>query len=291
MEDYIIIQKKYTRNIIAEEIIGLALKNNMVVFGGYVRDRDILGLNKFNDVDIVFFKNIDYINVQSMINGCGFMTKIDYNNLPYGVMSNIIDEVIKMKIIGIKGKEFPESMYVSIDFVSCKHCDIDSWKSKKDTDFSCNLFYKDAMGIHLKYVPDNNIYIGNIDPFTFWKNMTISRKFYPVLGNIDNLNEAQLIKFHIRSTKLVKNGWKMMYLNKSPFTIGIYKNIKIKNRTECSVCISLFKKNDIITNTICKHSFCNECFYNIFLYTKNGCIPSCPNCRSCFSKKKIEDLD
>jgi hypothetical protein len=183
-------------------------------------------------------------------------------------------------------------MHFSVDFVRCKdhsilsQTDLSIWKSKKDTDFSCNLFYKDISGVSLKYVPEN-IYMGNVDPFTFWKNMTISRKFYPVLGNIDVLNSCQLFKLHIRSTKLVKNGWKMMYRSESPFTVGLYKNIKIKNRTDCSICLTSFTKKMIIANTCCKHSFCNDCLKSVLINTRIEAIPNCPNCRHPFSKKEI----
>ena len=266
----------------------------MIVFGGYVRDRDILGLKTFNDLDIMYFKNNNYNSFITMINLCGFMKELcDNSVLPYGVMTKLISSVVKVKIVGIHGKRFPESMHFSIDLVKFKNYDvpgqttIHNWKAERDTDFSCNLFYKDHSGIHLRYVPDN-IYIGNVDPFTFWKNMTISRKFYPVLGNIDNLNSAKIFRLHHRSTKFVRNGWKMMYCEHSPFTIGYYRNIKLKNRPECAVCISSFKKNTIITNTICKHSFCSDCFQSVLLHTNIDIIPSCPTCRCKLSKNDIQ---
>ena len=298
-EETFVVQHKYTRNSAAEEIIGIALKNNMAVFGGYVRDRDILGMKKFNDIDLVYFKNTNYNNVISMINACGYMKEMYQNRgLPYGIMSEIIVSVIKVKIIGINGKLFPESMHFSIDFVRCKdhffqgETTLANWRCKEDTDFSCNLFYKDISGIHLRYVP-KNIYIGNVDPFTFWKNMTISRKFYPVLGNIDVLNNSQLFKLRSRSTKFVKNGWKMMYIPESPFTIGLYRNIKLKDRSECSVCLTNFKNKSIIANTSCKHSFCNDCIQSVMLHTRVDSVPCCPNCRTCFSKNQnqFSDID
>jgi hypothetical protein len=299
VESYVIC-KNYTKINVAEEIVGLALQNNMVVFGGYVRDRDILGLNTFNDIDIVYFKIGNYNTMISMINACGYMKEIrETSVVPYGMMSHIITNVTKVKIIGICGKKFPESMHFSIDFVRCKdnsitsQTDITVWKSKKDTDFSCNLFYKDYSGIHIKYVPDN-IYFGNLDPFTFLKKMTVCRKFYPVVGDIDILESCQLFKYHARGTKLVKNGWKMMYIPESPFTIGLYRNIKLKDRTDCSLCLNTFTKKTIIVNTICKHSFCGVCFKALLLNTDFVAIPSCPNCRHPLSKREItlqEDID
>ena len=155
------------------------------------------------------------------------------------------------------------------------------------------MFYKDYSGIHIKYIPDN-IYFGNIDPFTFLKKMTLCRKFYPVVGDMDILDSCQLFKYHARGTKLVKNGWQMMYIPESPFTIGLYRNIKIRNRTDCSLCLNTFTNKTIIVNTSSKHSFCGLCFKALLLITDFVAIPSCPNCRHPLSNREFtlpEDID
>ena len=55
MEHTISVNKTYTRTSIADEICGFCIKNGMTIFGGYVRDHDIMGLKTFNDIDIVYF--------------------------------------------------------------------------------------------------------------------------------------------------------------------------------------------------------------------------------------------
>ena len=64
-----------------------------------------------------------------------------------------------------------------------------------------------------------------------------------------------------------------------PFTTGIYRNIKLNYRNECSICLMEFEEDTLITNTRCKHSFCNECFSKLLKMIGDEHI-KCPMCRT-----------
>ena len=53
--DFTMISYAFTKNDIADQIVEIALGKDMIVFGGYVRDKYILNIDKFNDIDIVYF--------------------------------------------------------------------------------------------------------------------------------------------------------------------------------------------------------------------------------------------
>jgi len=282
-----IIKKRFTRNDIAEQIIGIALKKGLVVFGGYVRDRDILGLETFNDIDLAYFSQGSYKKFNDSLKNAGFIFSLKSKSpveeeSSYVHMSKNIISVNVLKVSGMYGMNFPEYMHISVDLVesSVNRCE---WEDTEDTDFSCNLFFKDLHGLHLKYNPpclkEESL---NIDPFTFWRNITLQKKFYPVMGGFDSLTLTQLRKLHSRATKLVENDWKMYFTEYTPFTVGIYKTIKIKGINDCSICLNDFNNDSIIVNTICKHSFCNDCFQKVLDFSDHCIETKCPNCRKSF---------
>ena len=49
-----------------------------------------------------------------------------------------------------------------------------------------------------------------------------------------------------------------------------------------------FTSDKIIVNTLCKHSFCNECFQKVLEHSGNECS-KCPNCRKviCKASKRL----
>ena len=289
MEHTMSVHKTYTRNSIADEICGFCIKNGMTIFGGYVRDRDIMGLKTFNDIDIVYFSDsvLDTVLKGLCLLGYGVITEIKEtdNFTDYKDMSHIIESVFIIEIVSIYGAEIIEEMKFHIDFVKCKSFNL--WKEIYDCDFSCNLFYKNSSGIGLRYSPVYTGYTGQIDDFTYWKNATINKKFYIVLNKI-LITGPKGIKLHSRASKLVNNGWKMYNTLGAPFNIGLFKNIKIKDRSECSVCLTDFTSDKIIVNTLCKHSFCNECFQKVLEHSGNECS-KCPNCRKviCKASKRL----
>jgi len=270
-------QKTYKRNDLAEKIITLALKEDLIVFGGYVRDRNILNLNTFNDIDFTCFNEFNYSKFLDSLKNeyltISVSRKIESSPLfnKYGRMSSIISEVITLSVTGAHGVVFPENMKISIDVVMHKSKYL--WKTVPDIDFSCNLFYRDQTSIGLRYIPDIKIDM-DCTPFTFWKNTTINKKFYLVMGNMETLRNDQVQKLLSRADKLISKNWKMYYTDKNPFTLGFYKMIQLKNNTQCSICLNEFDDSSLIVNTRCKHSFCKECYQKVLEHSN-----SCPNCR------------
>ena len=274
--------REYTKKSIAEELCGIAINNDMFIFGGYVRDKYILNLDTFNDIDIVYFSDSKYRELIALIKHDRYIFFVNYRtyqNRDYTTMSNIIECVTNIKIIGKDGKRFPEGMQFGIDLVKCNG-DEDSWKRTYDCDFSCNLFYLDNTGVKLRYVPKIGLKLNNIDPFTFYKNITIDKRFYIVTNNFHKSTQA--LRLHKRATKLINNGWKMYYHTRSPFYIGTYKNIKLVHRTVCPICLDDFSDITLITNTKCKHSFCNGCL--VLLLQNSQKCPECPTCRNKFCR-------
>jgi len=268
-----VIKKTYKRNKLAEQIVSLALKNDLIVFGGYVRDRDILGLDTFNDIDLACFCKCCYSSFLESLRNEFFTISVSEKpkeSCEYVHMSSIISTVITINISGAYGVTFPENMHISIDVVFQKSKSI--WEKTKDIDFSCNLFYRDNKSIGLRYVP--SIDTNDSDAFTFWKTMTMKRKFYIVMDNLNSLNNDQVQKLLVRANKLVDKKWKMYYTENNPFTLGLYQMIKLKNQTQCSVCLNEFEADSLIVNTRCKHSFCNDCFQKVLRHSNK-----CPNCR------------
>jgi hypothetical protein len=276
--DEINITTKYTRNGVAEKICGACLKKNMYVFGGYVRDKYILNLDNFNDLDIVYFSNDDLKELYEILRFSGYKIFINYNILAENVyvkMSNIIEKVTNVKIIGKDSIRFPDEMIFSIDFVKCNGTQ-EIWKSTFDCDFSCNLFYLDSSGVKIRYLPKSvpkNLLNGD-DAFTLYRNLTLKKIFFIVTKNTKKT--GQQLRLYKRASSLINDNWKMYSHSKSPFCIGTYKNIKLNDRTTCSICLEDFTDSKLICNTRCKHSFCSACYYNLLLQK----VKLCPCCRS-----------
>jgi len=271
----LVLNKTFTRNEVAEQIVCLAIKSELIVFGGYVRDMDILKLGTFNDIDFASFSIKNYSSFLKSIRRkhyditvCGIKTTPTGE---YAHMSTIILKVITLKISGAHGITFPENMHISIDVViqkSKRH-----WEITRDIDFSCNLFYRDNKSIGLRYVPD--IDIGYANPFLYWSEMTQKRKFYTVIDSLNKLQGYQLKKLLYRAYALIHKGWDMKYTKNETITLGVYQTIKLENKTQCSICLDEFSENSKVINTSCKHSFCYECFQKMLGHTHK-----CPNCRT-----------
>lgn len=271
----VVIDKTFTRNEIAEELVCLAINSNLVVFGGYVRDMDILKLDTFNDIDLACFSSFNYRSFLRSVRSKHYnITVCDIKTTQagsYAHMSTIILNVITFKVSGAYGMNFPENMHISIDIVMHKSRNL--WESTHDIDFSCNLFYRDNKSISLRYIP--NIDIGEANPFLYWHQMTQEKKFFIVMLSPDKLQASQLKKLLYRAESLVDKNWDLKYTKNDAITLGIYQTIKLENKTQCSICLDEFSEESKIINTSCKHSFCYECFQKMLGHTHK-----CPNCRT-----------
>jgi len=284
VEKYPLISFAFNKNDIADQIVDIAIAKDMIVFGGYVRDKYILGLDSFNDIDIVYFNSESFNEIHLLLKLAGFIIKIDEHDFKnYTKMSYNLSHLSRIYINGKNGILFPNGMKFSIDLVKC-HCSKDLWLNTKDCDFSCNLFYLDSSGIHLRYNPlvkiyDDHVqqkYITTFDTFTYYKKLTIEHKFFIVTNLYKKV--YQLKRLHYRATSLVEKGWIMCDTFKSPFVTNLYSIVKIPNRMSCPICLDDFNDNTLITNTKCTHSYCNKCFLNSLVYTDN--TVNCAVCRT-----------
>lgn len=290
-EKSVIICTEYTKDNIAEQICGLSIRYGMIVFGGYVRDKYILGLNDFHDIDITYFNGNSLEIILEMLNDLGYIistiknvSNIDTNSEKHAYFntSSIITELKTIRIVGKDCTEFPETMQFNVDFVKCDNQEY--WKDSKEVDFSCNLFYLDKDGLGIRYNPGINIISRLVDPFTYFRKMTIERKFILVSENVQY--KKQILKVHARALKLIKAGWKMHRHITSQFVVGTFKQIGIPDRETCPVCIEDFIGSDFITITKCGHAFCNTCFTNHIKHdSDNKICPKCPVCRDTYSKR------
>ena len=281
MDDEIaLVSYAFTKNDIADQIVEIALGKNMLVFGGYIRDRYILNNNDFNDIDIVYFEGNTQIH--NILKLAGFIIEIDERNFKgYTRMSYNLSTLSRVYINGKNGVIFPETMKFSVDFVHCS-CSRELWLNTRDCDFSCNLFYLDDNGIHLRYNPLVKIYhdpkqkyISSFDTFTYYKNLAVQKKFF-IVTNLYR-KTYQLKRLHYRATLLSEKGWSMCGTFRSPFITNIYNIIKIPDRTTCPICLDDFDENTLITNTRCKHSYCNKCFLESLVFVETAV--SCAVCR------------
>ena len=280
-EKFDMVSYVFTKNDIADQIVEIALGKNMLVFGGYIRDRYIMNLNDFNDIDIVYFHGNSQIH--QILKLAGFIIEVDERTFKgYTRMSYNLTVLSRVYINGKNGKIFPESMRFSVDFVHCS-CSQELWLNTRDCDFSCNLFYLDQSGVHLRYNPLVKIYhdpaqkyISSFDTFTYYKNLAVQKKFF-IVTNLYR-KTYQLKRLHYRATELSNKGWSMCGTFRSPFITNLYSIIKIPNRTTCPICLDDFSHETLITNTRCKHSYCNKCFINSLVFVETAV--SCAVCRS-----------
>lgn len=151
----------------ASEIVRLAFCFDGWVFGGYVRDVNILEQeDEYKDVDLMFPGTADVDQFVACLNVTHKVEVIDdsefLNKTMY--MSPGIKRLIKLK-----------AGSVSVD-VCLFDGDMEDWKSEKSTDFSCNLFYMSrTVGLGIRYIPECYKHIP--DPVTHLVNMTIDGKF------------------------------------------------------------------------------------------------------------------
>jgi hypothetical protein len=170
--------------------------------------------------------------------------------------------------------------------------------NKNISNLDCNLFSLNMNSLHILNMnifrfPNINLSFDNI------YNRFINKKFAFLQRN--NINIIENIDSAI---KLVKDSWIMddLYLNKSSIVLFLWKNRYNKNyrtsftdkdynnlfeNSNCCICGSDFKDNDIVINTKCNHNFHWECSTNNndkcgLKYWLEKCSDNCPICRKSY---------
>ena len=290
-------QQTLTRESLIEKIVLNGVLNNFTVFGGYVRDNNILeNPKKVNDIDFAVFGNGDnrHFNIEQFINklsevGIGLkkITSVSEEKENYKRMSKSIKRVDTYEVLWYRGivGDLPDNFKVRVDFVHIKGS-IDTWKQNHDIDFSCNIFIETELGTTIRHTPSEYITWKNmtdesVRPFSFYKKM-IKAKIFSVV--MDILYGGQMAKLVTRAKKLINNGWAM---SKEPwvkkvFSIGPPKELVGDDTYDkCSICHTDFDGECVVVNTWCDHQFCPECICT-YWDSKFKELPDCPNCRSVY---------
>jgi len=276
---------EYNRNLLAEHVIWLGLKHGMFVFGQYVTDKYIFNIDTFQNVDIIYFSDKAYSDLLSDLKEYSFkFVQREYSHINDLVLSENIELIIDVLITGIDDVIFPSDFVWNIKFVKSKGNFI-KWLNVLDCDFSCNLFYLSSNGIGIRHDPKLKFRLpGPTDVFTFYRNMTLSKRFYITTDYCITAKQISII--HLHAEELISKGWKMHNHSESTFYMGIYKDVMIEHRETCPICLEDFNKTSLIVNTKCKHSYCNDCFKNSLTMIRN--FNNCPECSMCRSKYSLK---
>jgi hypothetical protein len=127
-----------------QRIINLALSFDLVIFGGYIRDVEVCGGTRYNDIDILWPNTTDRASLFEK-----FMRILELDN-PGRVSKKVMDRshygtssVVIRVVVGD----------VSLDMVMYDGS-VEDWMSTHDVDFSCNLFYKTrTVQLGIRYIP------------------------------------------------------------------------------------------------------------------------------------------
>lgn len=281
-EDSLIIVYNFSYLKLGKFLVKTIIEHNMVIMGGYVRDICILKLEKFKDIDIFCENKNNYKGFLNTIKNLGFKYTIDKNiinnvsSTVYTRTSRFINEVVNVSITGIHNIIFKETLIVKLDFVFCiNDVGYKNWKNAGDCDFTCNLFTITEHGLDVRFNSNYLIQDEGSFPFLFYHNLTKNKKFYLSTRYIKNV--SCLIKLKERATKLISEGWEMVYNPRTMFTIGLYSKLGNPEKNTCSICLEDYTQDTMLYKTKCRHTFCINCIGNFLNVSVS--LPNCPCCR------------
>ena len=286
-----------TREDIIQSIVYLGLKNNLVLFGGYLRDGEILNrIGDVKDLDLVYFNDNEYkLFLDCLILVGLFWTKIKEVKITrrlvktYGGWSKSVEQVTTLQISSFKtSKRIPEKLKLKIDLVKIqgsKH----SWMKRRDCDFSCNLFVMDNDGLKLRYVPDElqeKIHTSLI-PFTadtYIKKCTRNKEFFIVMTDL--MYDYQYLRLLKRTKMMMDRGWKLVVRpDGSIYPFLITDKIKVSKYDDnlCPICLKSLQRTNKNCILPCEHVICASCMVDyvenhISSRNKNKLV--CPTCRT-----------
>jgi hypothetical protein len=181
------------------EIINIALSFDAVIFGGYLRDVVVCGLDDFNDIDILwpqpygqeFGKFVQFRRILELKYPGQIQTSEKSGNAKYGgKISKIYEVKIQNKI------KMDCCIYMG---------NLQEWKNEHTVDFTCNLFYKTRdVQLGIRYIPVGYKYEPN--PMDAIINLTKDRMYRVILVNDA---DGPWHKAAQRALDLAHRGWKL----------------------------------------------------------------------------------
>ena len=298
MGDHIVVKNVWNREKVIQSIIYVGLQNKLVLFGGYLRDCEILNNPRdLKDLDFVYFSSDNYSSFVLGLSLIGLnwkeLRKVKITrklNKTYGGISKYIDEVTTIQISSFRGwgGNVPGSMRITIDLVKVGNSS-EQWMDTHDCDFSCNLFIMDHIGMRLRYVSDevNKVIKRDTLPFTaesYIKRTMRDKKFFIVMKELHfPFQYHRLLK---RSKRMMDKGWEMISKpNKSiyPFILSKNKELATYHEGPCPICLTYAKKNELKCILHCNHVYCYSCicsFVEKHTSDRKKDSPVCPTCRA-----------
>jgi hypothetical protein len=181
------------------EIINIALSFDAVIFGGYLRDVVVCGMDDFNDLDILwpqpygqeFGQFVQFRRILELKYPGQIQTSEKSGSTKYG------GKISKIYEVKIQNKtKLDCCIYMST---------IQEWKNEHTVDFTCNLFYKTRdVQLGLRYIPLSYKYEPN--PMDAIINLTKDRMYSVIL---DNDADGPWRKAARRGIALAHRGWKV----------------------------------------------------------------------------------
>jgi hypothetical protein len=181
------------------EIINIALSFDAVIFGGYLRDVVVCGMDNFNDLDILwpqpygqeFGKFIQFRRILELKYPGQIQTSEKSGSTKYG------GKISKIYEVKIQNKtKLDCCIYMGT---------VQEWKNEHTVDFTCNLFYKTRdVQLGLRYIPLSYKYEPN--PMDAIINLTKDRMYSVIL---DNDADGPWRKAARRGIALAHRGWKV----------------------------------------------------------------------------------
>jgi hypothetical protein len=178
------------------EIVDLALAFKGWVFGGYVRDVVVLGLDSFTDIDIVFTEDTDIDTfIRSLSAFFKVTKKYDKTRRDGLYMSKCAKRLVKLTVDNIP-----------VDIVVI-NCGFEQWCDEHSTDLSCNLFYiSTTVPLGIRYIPYQFRYEAN--PAKHIIQLTKQKMFIQLYGpKSDNFDRVHKAKIEQRIIKMENKGW------------------------------------------------------------------------------------
>ena len=181
------------------EIINIALSFDAVIFGGYLRDVVVCGLDDFNDLDILwpqpygqeFGKFVQFRRILELKYPGQIQTREKSGGAKYG---GKISKIYEVKI------------HDKIKLDCCIYMGaFHDWKNEYSADFTCNLFYKTRdVQLGLRYIPPSFKYEPN--PMDAIINLTKDRMNSVIL---EKEGDGPWRKAAQRGLALAHRGWKV----------------------------------------------------------------------------------
>lgn len=267
------------KSCIINDIITSSKIFNGDIFGGAIRDYQILGKTDIDDIDI----RLDHIYFKpflSLLSTKYLLVPIFPNKMYNGIIIN------SFKILNKQSTFYFGELNIDIVLMT------KNMFKAAFIDFDINLLSENEKCLYVRFIPFILKYIP--DKISFIKNRILDKTFsyLPFERNILDLywiiDKAVIMtnkgwtmddNLHPKDTWIVGK-WQGFLNGKHKKNINIEKYHQLLSCNECALCHEKFLTQDVILNTSCNHLFHWECnSTNGLKYWVKNNNSSCPYCR------------